>query len=416
MELLTLLLLLEIVLMFYRIKTRSMQRVGTTTIRIASIFLLFMFVTFSIITWGLRYYALALILVILVVVNIIGYCRKRKMVSEYKCSSILLKAVSMSILFFIALLPVHIFPEYQPLSTTGEYQVETITKYLTDESRIETYTNTGEARKLAVEFWYPVETEGSFPFVVFSHGAFGTRTSNESLFRELASHGYIIGSIDHTYQCLYTTDQKGNVLFISTEYVNEILRENAKEDKEESIALYQKWMNVRIADINFVIDTVKADADDDIFEHVDIEKIGMIGHSLGGAAALGMGRIRRDIRAVIALEAPFMCDILAVENDQFIFNSQPYTVPVLNVYSDSSWSHLTEWPQYHQNAQLLSSIDDDVHNLHISGVGHLSLTDLSLVSPILTRILNGHASTVSAEDCLRQINHECLLFLNNYLL
>ena len=312
-----------------------------------------------------------------------------------------------------------LFTKYKLLPTTGEYQIKTELKHFTDESRIETYDKKGGARTLAVEFWYPENAGGRFPLVVFSHGSFGTRTSNETLFRELASHGYIVCSIDHTYQCLYSTDKDGNALLMDGGYADEIRRENARENKQNSLALYGKWMGTRTADINFVIDTTvtkaKEDSLDGFYRLIDTEKIGVMGHSLGGSAALGVGRMRNDIGAVIALESPFLCDILDVENDTFVFKSTEYPVPVLNIYSDSSWTHLYEWPQYAENARLLSGSNKNAYNQHIAGVGHLSLTDLSLASPILTRLLNGNTSSVSAEDCLTHLNEICLAFFDCFL-
>lgn len=332
---------------------------------------------------------------------------------------ILLRAVLITALLFIASLPAILFPEYKPLPTTGEYQVKTAVKHFADENRIETYNKHGGARTLTVEFWYPEHTAGSFPLVVFSHGAFGTRASNETLFRELASHGYAVCSIDHTYQCLYTARENGELLLIDGRYMGELRNENAKEDKQNSLVLYRKWMGVRVADIHFVIDTIafqaKENSADELFRLVNTEKIGVIGHSLGGSAALGIGRLRSDIGAVIALESPFLCDILDVEKDLFVFESAEYPVPVLNVYSNSSWAHLTKWPQYAENARLISGSDKDAYSLHIAGAGHLSLTDLSLSSPILTRILNGHRSSISAEDCLARLNEICLSFFNCFL-
>ncbi len=41
-------------------------------------------------------------------------------------------------------------------------------------------------------------------------------------------------------------------------------------------------------------------------------RIGVMGHSLGGSAALCIGRQRPDVQAVLALESPFMCDIEGV--------------------------------------------------------------------------------------------------------
>jgi dienelactone hydrolase len=414
MLLLILLLLLEVVLAVYRIKTHSMQQRQTAVLRTAFLLVLITLCTLSVLTWGFRYYALSAVLVISAVVNAARFLNKMVTATKLQPTRIILKTVGMSALLIISMIPAIIFPEYRPLPTTGEYQVVTTTRYLCDESRIETYAKHDGARTLVAEFWYPSDAKGNFPLVVFSHGSFGTRTSNETLYRELASHGYVVCSIDHTYQCFYTTDKSGNVLLMSSEFMGEILSENAKEDKQKSLELYRKWMDVRVGDINFVIDTIKADSDI-LYGLINTDKIGVIGHSLGGSAALGIGRMRSDIGAVVALEAPFMCDILDIENDEFVFESTAYPVPVLNVYSDSLWTHLAKWPQYEKNVHLLSGSEKDAYSLHIAGVGHLSLTDLSLASPILTRILNGHAASVSAEDCLRLINKECLAFFDCYL-
>lgn len=297
--------------------------------------------------------------------------------------------------------------------------MQTAAAHFTDENRAEYFGKRGGARTLAVQFWHPVRTEGRFPLIVFSHGAFGTRTSNETLFRELASHGYVVCSIDHTYHCLYTTLENGKPLLIDGGYMSELSGENAKEDANNSLTLYKKWMGIRVADINFVIDTIisktKDSRTDAVYGFVNREKIAVVGHSLGGAAALGVGRVRSDVGAAVALESPFLCDITAVENGAFVFENSEYPVPLLNIYSDSSWTNLAQWPQYAKNARLLSGEDKDAYNLHIAGAGHLSLTDLSLASPLLTRILNGHRSFIGAEECLTAINEECLSFFDCFL-
>ncbi len=148
---------------------------------------------------------------------------------------------------------------------------------------------------------------------------------------------------------------------------------------------------------------------------MDTSKIGVMGHSLGGSAALGIGRMRNDVSAVIALESPFMCDIEAVKNGEFVFKNEIYPVPMLNVYSDSSWSNLAQWPQYAENYALLSGANSTAFNVHMSGVGHFTLTDLALASPLLTRIFNGKKSTTSTEYCLKTINKICLEFFDSYL-
>jgi hypothetical protein len=110
-----------------------------------------------------------------------------------------------------------------------------------------------------------------------------------------------------------------------------------------------------------------------------------------------------------------MCDITGVEDNQFIFEDKSYPVPVFNIYSDSAYQYLSEWPQYKQNYELLTSTNPNVWNKHISGVGHFSLTDLALTSPFITRILNGEKTTTDKRDALEAINQTSLEFFDYYL-
>ncbi len=265
----------------------------------------------------------------------------------------------------------------------------------------------------------PLGSEGLNPLVVFSHGSFGVRTSNESLFNELASHGYVTCSLDHPYQSFFSTDVNGNTVYLDSEFMREVSSENAKEDPQRSSELYQKWMAIRTADINFVINTLidlgKQDNSPTIFHQIDPTRIGVIGHSMGGSAALAVGRQRADVDAVMALEAPFMGDVMGVENGKFVWNKDSYPLPVLNIYSDSSWSHLKEWPQYTENVWLLEDTHPEVENVYLAGAKHLTLTDLALTSPFLTNVLNGGKADLDARECLTEINRFALEFLDKYL-
>lgn len=76
-------------------------------------------------------------------------------------------------------------------------------------------------------------------------------------------------------------------------YLGEVAAENARADPQQSCASYRKWMSVRMGDIDLVIDRVVAEAAtagaDAPYQHVDPASIGVMGHSLGGSAALGVG-------------------------------------------------------------------------------------------------------------------------------
>ena len=78
----------------------------------------------------------------------------------------------------------------------------------------------------------------------------------------------------------------------------------------------------------------------------------MEGHSLGASAVYAMARTREDVVGCIGIEGPFMYDIKSVENNEFVFDESEYAVPLLNIYSDSTYDRLGVLPEYKNNAIL----------------------------------------------------------------
>ena len=367
-----------------------------------------------------RWYGLAVLLFIQAVHDVWMLLKSKGQELEYKAKTVVFKTLAAILLTFVSVIPALIFPAYESLATTGPYLATTPLTTYTDNSRLESFTNSGEKRRINVGFWYPQTVEGdeTYPIVVFSHGGLGLQSSNESLYRELASHGYIVCAIGHPYHAFWTKGEDGRITFVNMDYFRELQREDAKSDMQQSYHFYRQWMAVRTRDINFVIDTIlekTAPGADGVYSLVDVERIGVMGHSLGGSAALAMPRLRDDIAVVIALESPFLFDIVGAENDAFVFINEPYPVPNLNIYSDSSWPHLAEWPQYARNYALLSDPSATAHSLHLSGRGHFSLTDLSLASPLLVRLLEGQDAAKEGAQYLQEVNEACLAFFDLYL-
>lgn len=410
---------IEIVRVVLCLFTKSNQEKIRSIVRIIAFAAFILLTILKTIVWSFRFFTLAAVLLILGLSGMLTFTSKKKEKSVYKTRDVILKALGFVVIIYIATIPLIIFPPYEPIKPTGKYQVGTQTYTYTDSERVETYTDTGENRKLNVKLWYPQNASGKYPLIIFSHGSFGIKTSNESLFIELASHGYVVGSIDHTYQCLYTADKDGHIMLMAKSYVQEIVDQDAHSRKQQSYEYFQKWMNIRTGDINFVLNHILAEAKNTaaggVYKLVDTSKIGVMGHSLGGSAALGIGRMRNDVSGVVALESPFMCDIEGVKDDQFVFTAKAYPVPVLNIYSDNSWGYLDQWPQYAENHALLANTNTTAFNVHIRGVGHLTLTDLALASPFLTNLLNRQRSTTDTRYCLATINKLCLEFFDCYL-
>jgi hypothetical protein len=315
-------------------------------------------------------------------------------------------------------LAVALFPNLRSVRTTGKYSVDSLVVELEDTSRLENFRNDGSFRKISIEAYYPASGDigkGDCALVVFSHGGISLGTSNESLYKGLASHGYVVVSIAHTYHAL-STRINGKRILINSGYMNELNSEDFKKDIENSYDCYQKWMKLRTDDINFIIDTLidrAATEDTSFYRLIDATRIGLSGHSLGGAAVLGVARQRNDIKAVIALESPFMCDIIGVDGDAFVWNTEPYQCAIMNIYSDTGYPLIESDNTYIQNKSYLYN-SENVEYYYIEGSNHFTLTDLVRTSPALCALLGGGYSK-SGYETLQFINEVSVAFFDKYM-
>ena len=82
--------------------------------------------------------------------------------------SILLTIFIITSILLFRQIPKILFPEYDPPRLTGSHEVLIEEYPWIDESRIETYTDTGENRSVTIKIWYPAQ-KGTYPLVIFSH-------------------------------------------------------------------------------------------------------------------------------------------------------------------------------------------------------------------------------------------------------
>ncbi|WP_037291322.1 alpha/beta hydrolase family protein [Saccharibacillus sacchari] len=410
---------IELTLAVYALITRNNRSRIKSWTRI-SVFLGFVVLIMSkVIVWHAAWGLFAGLLLILAVKEIVILLRKR--ISAYPRSvfSALLKSVLLAFAVFVTLIPVLLFPQHRLPQVTGPYPVNTATYTYTDFDRTEEFTDEEKQRSVNAEFWYPdsVSANGTYPLLVFSHGAFGIKTSNDSTFTELASHGYMVVSIDHPYHSFYTVSDSGEVVTINQEYmreVNEANREGAYS-LEEFFELTQKWTELRTDDMSFVIDTVLEHAEqksDSIYARIDTKKIGAFGHSMGGAASIGLSRQRQDIDAVVNIDAPFFSEIrYDPAADDLVAKSEPYTIPLLNVYSDDVWVQLDSSSAYIAN-RISNPAFADAYTVHFEGAKHLSLTDLPLYSPFLANLLQGGRADIDKYTAIETQNELILQFFD----
>jgi dienelactone hydrolase len=410
-------LVFEISFAIYSIVTKQNHKKLKNGIRIAIFLGLVILTVSSVIVWSLRWILLAILLFLLAVKGTISLIRKNTIPKKYKTSKVVSKTIFMIVATVIAFIPAVVFPQHPSPKVTGKYSVATTTYTYLDKNRVEEFTDKGDNRFVNVEFWYPKNADGKYPLLVFSHGATGIKASNSSTYTELASHGYVVVSIDHPYHSFYTKSDDGTVATINSDYNREITNLNTEGvyTNEELNELIQKWMKLRTDDMNFVMDTilekVKSDTNT-VYKRINTEKVGVFGHSMGGAASVWLGRERDDIDAVVNIDAPFFSELVyKKENDSFVANSKAYTTPIFNIYSDDVWGQLDITPIYVAN-QLNNKQFKDAYTTHFKGAKHLSFTDLPLFSPILANMLQGGKADIDPYYCIETENDLILKFFD----
>ncbi|MBR6039573.1 MAG: dienelactone hydrolase family protein [Clostridia bacterium] len=362
-------------------------------------------------------------------------CKRKKTEGDVRKGKAIASGVMSILLIGFALVPAFVFTGYKGLPTSGAYAVRETSAILVDGTRTDPFETDGSSREVPVHFYYP-ETENSterFPLVVFSHGAFGYYQSNTSTYMELASNGYVVAALDHPHHAFFTKDTDGKTVIVDMDFMNTALTLNEQMGSEKLYALYTEWMALRTADMNLAVDAIKTavttgatdaswfvpekngEAIRTVLSMTDIERIGLMGHSMGGATAVALGRERDDIDAVIDVDGTMLSEYTGVENGALTVREDPYTVPVLAFDNWDSYNDMEEYVAQggiHPNAVLLKNASAGFQTT-VRGSKHMDFTDLPLLSPILGNMLgSGERDT---KETMTIVNSLVLEFFNCYL-
>lgn len=393
-------------------------------------FLIFqILILFSIVVFSFRWKMVYVLLLIRCIIAIVLFFNRKKEIKDIKTGKQIAKCIFQILIVTFALIPAFLFPQYKLPEVTGEHKIARATYTYEDTNRVETFNDSLTNRKITMAFWYPADAKENekFPLVMFSHGSFGVIASNTSTYMELASHGYVVCSIDHPYHTMGTVDTSGKFTMVDSDFLNEIVdMNNGVYSEEEIFQLEQKLIHIRVPDMNFAIDTILSKSQESkseqVFKLVDKEHIGLFGHSLGGAESAQVARIRDDIDGVIDLEGTMIGEYVDFKDGDYVCNKEPYPVPILNVYTDTVMDQLAQYPDYQFINRVASATAPASFEVSIKGANHMSLTDLPLFSPFLVSIINQstekmNPSTTSSDSrmVIETMNKIVLNFFDCYL-
>ena len=296
-------------------------------------------------------------------------------------------------------------PPYLP-EPTGPCPVGTTSLWLTDTSRRDPWAVRVSARELMVSVWYPAATpdgrraqymtpaeselqlasrgltgpppdalsttrtnavggaapggtQRSHPLVVLSPGFTNSRSALTALAEDLASHGYVVAGIDHTYESYGTAFPDGRVT-----------TGLAREARQRDSGFQEKVVAGRAADVSFVLDELTgADPAWPGTALIDPSRMAMAGHSLGGAATIAAMLADSRIRAGVDMDGSTVAEIPAEGLSRpFLFlgkqaNYTPGSGGAVITW-ERDWALLTGWKRW----------------LVVAGAVHASFTDLALLA------------------------------------
>ncbi|MEV7770033.1 esterase [Kitasatospora sp. NPDC086791] len=130
----------------------------------------------------------------------------------------------------------------------------------------------------------PALPGGRRPVVLYSPGLGDPRTWGTALVEDLASRGYVVVTVDHTYEA-------SEVAFPGGELATSVFPDMLGLPDLDIGAVLRKALATRVDDTRFVLDELaglsgRKDLPAGLAGALDLDRIGMVGHSAGGFTAL----------------------------------------------------------------------------------------------------------------------------------
>lgn len=371
---------------------------------------------------------------------------------------------------------------------TGQYPIGTVRYHMIDRDRLDPYDNS-LFRELMIQVWYPTSTKNiaghthghylpelmphmkklatdmyslpqsildylltdirchaydgvalleqkqKFPVVVLSHGLSSMAALHTAQAENLASHGYIVFGINHTFNCSFSIFPDGRIYQSKFDW-------KALDKIKELSKIVKLWQ----ADVRFVLSCIEAlegekladgaTQEENMFYHkLDLTKIGMLGHSMGGATTTQILRHDERVKAGINMDGP-----LCGENYDEEFK-KPYMVMIAENSIRRTNTSLSDQELLSRGMSreeedylrevfkfgiknLCSNIratGSDAYYVFMHGAGHNTFTDVPLVkdASFLLSFLEYfglNTGSISPLRAIKIINELIVDFFNKHLL
>jgi hypothetical protein len=263
--------------------------------------------------------------------------------------------------------------------------------------------------------------ENKYPILIFSHGWGEHYSQNSILMEELASHGYIVFSISHHYECKFSSFPDGRFIYIDmnslrlqksmremySPKVMELMQKMYQASNDEERMQVFAEMNKALPtltespkywaeDISFFIDQLEhINNEDKIFKtKLNLDRIGVFGMSMGGIASSEISLSDKRIKACVNIDGGLNGSTLEkeIQTPTMFLNSKRF-LGYGKVFTGRS--------------------KVDCYSLSVKDSDHYNLSDYSLYPVPMVKFLLG---SIDGEKTIEIMNAIVPAFFDKYLM
>jgi len=214
----------------------------------------------------------------------------------------------------------------------------------------------------------PVAEGGPFPVVLLEHGSSVVPAVYTVLAEGLASNGFIVAATNHPPDSLISVFPDGHELKFTPYWPADADR------RTQGVAIGKFADEVLVADVRFVLDQLQEMNSHDNFWHayLDLSKIGIVGHSMGGTTA-----------ALATQEEPRI--LAGVNLDGSTYPGMNADVRPIPVHKPFLFLATEEHASGEARAREYIGRESNTYYVVVTGPDHMSFSDARLISSRFTR-------------------------------